>query len=247
MWQRVLGEFLGTLVLVLLGNGANYSVSGKRFFANQSGKWIIVVFGWALAVLAGIIVAQSFNSPAHLNPAISIYSSISTKDYEPIVYIPFQFLGAISAQIVLNFINWKHICETDLVDVRSAHCTAPAFSNKKDKATIFNFSYELIGTIILIAIVWSLSNGTNLIELSKFSPIFVSLIILSIGISLGSSTGYAINPARDLGPRFVYFVFEKTILKSRKAEWIGANFSYGWIPALSPAFAGAIMGSFALI
>ncbi|WP_117275091.1 MIP/aquaporin family protein [Mycoplasmopsis edwardii] len=244
-----LSEFLGTLLLVLLGNGVVYSVSAKRMFANQPGKWVVIALAWGLAVFVGVVVASSLGGPAHLNPAVTVFSLISGKFANPseLAYIPLQILGAMTAQIILNFINWKHIGETDLASVRGAHATGPAFSNKKEKATIFNFSYELVGTLVLVGVIFAFGKGGNKEALSHLGPLPVTLLVMSIGMSLGSSTGYAINPARDLGPRIVYFAMEKLLLTARKEEHVGGNFEYGWVPAVAPLLGGAIIGALALI
>ncbi|MBN3534820.1 MIP/aquaporin family protein [Mycoplasma procyoni] len=244
MHLDVLSEFLGTLVLILLGNGVVYSVSANKMFANQPGKWIVIILGWGLAVFSGVIVSLSLGGSAHLNPAVSIFAAIKDKDAFVLSYIPVQFLGAIAAQIILDFINWKHIKETELATVRGAHCTGPAFGNK-EKGTIFNFSYELVGTLLLLGLILAFGKGAN--KLDALGPIPVTFVVIAVGASLGSSTGYAINPARDLGPRIVYFLAEKTVLKSRKEEHVGANWSYSWIPVVAPSVAGAIIGGFGLI
>ncbi|MGZ9454172.1 MIP/aquaporin family protein [Mycoplasma sp. AC157] len=244
----ILSEFLGTLVLILLGNGVGYSVSMKRMFANQSGKWIVIILGWGLAVFTGVIVSLSLGGSAHLNPAVTFFVAVSSKLSDPLIltYIPVQILGAMTGQMLLNFINWKHIQETDLATLRGVHCTGPAFANK-EKATIFNFSYELVGTLLLVGLVLAFGKGGNKIGLASLGPVPVTLIVVAIGASLGSSTGYAINPARDLGPRMVYALMEKTLLANRKSEHVGGNWSYSWIPVVAPSLAGAIIGALALI
>ncbi|MCU9934263.1 aquaporin [Mycoplasmopsis felis] len=94
----ILSEFLGTLVLILLGNGVVYSVSGKRMFGNQPGKWVVIILGWGLAVFAGVIVSQSLGGSAHLNPAVTVFDLVSSKFNDPLklVYIPVQLLGAMA-------------------------------------------------------------------------------------------------------------------------------------------------------
>ncbi|WAM10458.1 aquaporin family protein [Mycoplasmopsis cynos] len=224
-------ELVGTLFLVLLGNGVVFSVSHKRMFANQPGKWIVIALGWGFAVLAGVVVGAAMGGPAHLNPAVTIFALVSDKFAHPewLGFIVMQFIGAILAQIILDFINWKHIQETDLASVRGSHCTGPAFSNKEG-GTIFNFSYELVGTLVLVGVILAVKK-TNF---QNITGIIVTMIVMSIGLSIGASTGYAINPARDLGPRMLYWFMEKTFLRSREKEHIGANFGYGWIPVIAP-------------
>ncbi|TDV24390.1 glycerol uptake facilitator protein [Mycoplasmopsis mustelae] len=243
-WLMVLSEFLGTMVLIILGNGVNYSVSARRMFANQSGKWIVIIFGWGIAVFCGVIVSLALGGEAHLNPAVTLFKTISSKNPAYLIWIIFQIFGAMFGQIVLNFINWKHIQETELAIIRSAHCTGPAFNNK-EKSTIFNFSYELVGTLMLVGVILAFGKGLN--NLGSLGPLPVTLLVVGIGASLGASTGYAINPARDFGPRVVYTLMEKFLLKSRKSEHITGNWSYSWVPVLAPSTAGIIIGLFGLI
>ncbi len=254
----LLGEFLGTLLIILIGNGVVYSTSHVKMFANQSGKWVLISLAWGLGVFTGAIVAQAFESGAQLNPAVSIYQSIHMLDATQLIYIPMQFLGAIFGQLILNFINYKHIIETansDVYATRSAHCTNPAFDNKKDKVAIYNFSYELVGTFVLLLAIYAIellpfhssSNSTEEIITGSFGPIPVSLVIMAIGMSLGSSTGYAINPARDLGPRIVYAVQRNYFSKKSQSTLIDANWSYSWVPVVAPIIASCIMGGLSRI
>lgn len=246
-FKLLLSELVGTLILVMLGNGVVYSVSGKRMFANQPGKWIVIALGWGLAVLVGVITAKAISpdAVAHLNPAVTFFGAMSGKNAFLLAAIPMQFIGAILGQIVLDFINWKHIQESDLGTVRGSHCTGPAFANK-EKATIFNFSYELVGTLMLVGILLALGKNGNATDYATWGAMPVALLVMAIGVSLGSSTGYAINPARDLGPRLVYFVLERTLLAKRKDEWVGANWGYSWVPVIAPSVAGVIMGGISL-
>ncbi|WGI37042.1 MIP/aquaporin family protein [Mesomycoplasma lagogenitalium] len=245
--DQFLPEFLGTLILVFFANGVGYSTSAQKMFASSSSsKWLLISFTCGFGLFIAIIIAYSLNGVAHLNPAISIYFSIYQKQPLFLLLIIFQFLGAFSAQIILNFINWKHIQVTDLVSIRNSHCTFPAFANK-EKATIFNFSYELIATMMLIGFLLASERGINKQILSGLGPIPVSILVVVIGMAIGSSTGFALNPARDLGPRIIYRLMELTILKKRKDQHIGANWSYSWIPTLAPTMAGIIIGLFALI
>lgn len=236
-----LAEFLGTATLILLGNGVNYSVNATKMFANQSGKWIVIALGWALGVLLGIIVSNGITSAsvAHLNPAVSIFFAISEKKAELLALIPFEILGAIFGQMILNTINWPHIKETKAEVIASCHHTGPAYQ----KSYVTNFLYEFVGTIVLLGTIFLLKKS-----FPTMGPVIVALIVLSIGLSLGSSTGYAINPARDFGPRLVYFMFATLILKKRKEFATVGNwkdilgFNYAWNPIIAPSLAGLILG-----
>lgn len=249
MELRILSEFLGTMVLILLGNGVVASVSFKKMFANQEGRWVAIAFAWGFAVMMGVIVSASLGGSGHLNPAVSLYSLIAAKGDnagEMFAYMGVQFAGAMVGQIILDIINFKHIKETDAGSVLGAHATGPAYHNFKEKGVFNNFAYELVGTLVLIGVIHALSKGGNVASGSfgalGFLP--VTFLIVAIGLSLGSSTGYAINPARDLGPRLVYFVFVRFILRDKEAT---INWNYSWVPVVAPLVAGAIVGGLALI
>lgn len=247
-WINALGEMLGTLVLVLLGNGVCYATSHSKMFANQPGKWILIAIGWGLAVYAGVIVALSLGGPGHLNPAVSVYASINNHDAKLLMFILFQFIGAMLAQLVLNIINWKFIIETAKTDdkaFRGAHCCNPVYDNFKDKALAYNFLYEFIACGLLLTIVLATGIKNETPNLSH--PIQVSFIIMAIGISLGSATGYAINPARDLGPRIMYQLFRPFVEKKANVKLIDANWSYSWVPVIAPLIAGTVIGAFSLL
>lgn len=239
----IFSEFLGTMVLIFLGNGVVASVSFKRMFANQSGKWIVIAMAWGLAVMCGVFVSTSMGGSAHLNPAVSIMVLISSKGVDFtfvrfVLYIIAQFAGAMIAQVILNFLNWKHIKETELSTVRGAHCTAPAYENfGTDKAIIHNLGYEYFGTLVLCGVIVAFGGRYN----TSLGVLPVTLLVISIGLSLGSSTGYAINPARDLGPRIVYFIMTKTLIKTNQSG-VSANWSYSWVPVVAPLAAGMTVG-----
>lgn len=258
----VLSEFLGTLVLILFGNGVVASVNLKRMFANQNGgKWILIVFAWGFGVLFGILTSKSLNGNAHLNPAVStmfvVSGNINVQTY--FMYFFAQIAGAIVAQIVVDFINWKHFKESELSMVRSCHCTKPAFSNfKKDKAVVFNFAYEFVGTMLLLGLIIVIGVLTKAKIFGTQNNFFsngmgVTWLVVVIGMSFGVSTGYAINPARDLGPRIVYvftgMFLNKSYAKLKKfaIDWENVDLSYAWLPVCAPVFAGVVAGGFNMI
>lgn len=251
-WMHAIGELLGTMILIIIGNGVCFSVSHSKMFANQPGKWIVITLAWGLAVFSGVLVAGGLNAPGHLNPAVSIYDAISSKKALPLGFIPFQFVGAMIGQGILDFINWKFIIATapeDKAATRSAHATTPAFGNVKDKATIFNFSYELVGTLVLLTLIFVIGRGLNdgTATIKGLSPLPVALVIMALGMSLGSATGYALNPARDLGPRIVYWLIKPLIEKRTNVQLVRVNWEYSWVPVIAPCLAGVIIGSFALL
>lgn len=240
---KALGEMLGTFILVLLGNGVCFSVNHRKMFANQPGKWIAIAIGWATAVFVGAMAASAIDAPGHLNPAVSVFYAFS--DVNVLVYIPFQFIGAMLAQVVLYLINWNFIkdeatsVDGDKAATRGATCTNPAFDGKNGYAT--NFAYEFIATGILVMILFIMGlEGKGLKPDSTPGVIaIVSTSVLAIGMSLGSATGFAINPARDLGPRIIYQGLKMT--KTGKSL-VSANWQYSWVPVFAPLFAGLFFG-----
>ncbi len=272
----LLSEFLGTALLILLGNGVCAATSYSKMFANKSGKWICIAFGWGLAVFLGALLGTSLGGPGHLNPAVTIMDVISTagKSTIPdtsfyyhgskalnvslqgsfaitfILFLIMQMAGAMFGQMVINFMNTKFIkdSENDIFTLRGAHCTAPAYSNKEDKATIYNFTYEFVGTLVLVGLILAFghSNVTGGVSLGAVSGIPVTFLIISIGLSLGSATGYAINPVRDLGPRIIFATMIKK-MRRESYEIDAANWGYAWVPVVAPMLAGVVIGLFGLI
>ncbi|MDE5841407.1 MAG: aquaporin family protein [Malacoplasma sp.] len=285
-WLALFSEFIGTAILILLGNGVCAATSLKRMNANQSGKWIVIAMGWGFAVFVAATVSAAMGGGGWLNPAVLIMQSIgASKELGGVflmgvvafqttntaavitltffIVLIFELLGAIFGQIVLNFINFKFLKdkENDLLTIRGSHCTAPAYKNKEERAAIFNFSYEFMGTLILLAAILAFSksplqagipglDGTvasgSSIALGSLSNLAVTFVIMSIGLSLGSATGYAINPARDLMPRIVFASFVNIFRKEDKVANI-ADWGYSWVPVAGPMAAGVIIGLFSLI
>ena len=279
-WIAAFSEFVGTALLILLGNGVCAATSYKKMFANQSGKWICIALGWAFAVFLGATVSSAMGGLGHLNPAVTIFDNISATKLDItnaglyasknlyyiasqgfnlgldavialtfFVFLGFQLTGAMFGQLVLNFLNHKFIKDTenDLLTIRGAHCTAPAYSNKQERATLYNFSYELIGTLVLVGVILALGHKRlSMPNAGALATIPVTFLIASIGLSLGSSTGYAINPVRDLGPRLIFVL---TVAKTRRDSYEKGmgNFGYGWVPVVAPMVAGVIMGLLSLI
>lgn len=246
-WQQALGELIGSMILIIFANGVGFSTTHSKMFANSGGRWILVAFGCGFAVFIAVIIAQAFKALGMINPAVAIYESIKSKNPLILGFIPFQLVGAIIGQCVLDLMNWKFILVTakeNNVATLNSHCTNPAISNK-DKATFFNFMYEFVGTAILISVIFVLSILNNQ---NKILDVFwISITVVAIGISLGSATGYAINPARDLGPRIVYQIIKPLIDKKTNATLASANWSYSWVPIFAPSIASCFIGLFTLI
>lgn len=275
-WLAMFSEFIGTAILVLLGNGVCAATSLKKMFANQSGKWVLIALGWGFAVFVAATVSAAMGGGGFLNPAVLIMQAIgSSKEVSGVfelgvlatgsgkdavialtffVVLVFELLGAIFGQIILDFINFKFLKdkENDLLTIKGSHCTGPAY---REKAAVFNFSYEFIGTLILLAAILAFSKlpagssgdvESGGFSLGALSNLAVTFVIMSIGISLGSATGYAINPARDLMPRIVFTWFVALFRKEDKTANI-ADWGYSWVPVAGPMAAGVVIGLFALI
>jgi glycerol uptake facilitator protein len=228
------GEFLGTLVLVLLGNGVNAAVTLKKTYAENSG-WIVIATGWGLAVLCGVLVAQAFGSSgAHLNPAVTIAAAVNSGDDSQLgFYWSAQLLGAMcgSALMVLHYgPHWSHT--PDPAAKLGVFCTAPAVKN-----TPFNLLSEIIGTMVLIVVAGAIgSHGVSVTgPAPALAPWLVSSLVWSIGLSLGATTGYAINPARDFGPRLVHAILP---IPGKG----GSNWAYAPVPIVGPLIGGALGG-----
>lgn len=228
------GEFMGTLVLILLGNGVVAGVLLKRSKAENSG-WMVIATGWAFAVLCGVFTAVLCGSPdAHLNPAITIAMAVQSHDFSKVaIYVPAQMLGAFTGATLVWLHYFPHWEITEDADAkRATFCTAPAIRNP-----IANFLSEVIGTALLVLVVGAMTSKLVLSTgpAAGFSPYLVGCLVWSIGLSLGGTTGYAINPARDLGPRIAHAALP--IAGKGDSDW-----GYAWIPVLGPCTGGILAG-----
>jgi len=228
------GEFMGTLVLVLLGDGVCAGVTLSKSYAEKAG-WMVITTGWALAVLCGVLVAQAFGSAgAHINPAITLAFAVSSGDYSQVlVYWSAQILGAMcgATLVALHYApHWK--LTPDPVAKLSVFCTKPAVSSPL--ANIFS---EMVGTAVLVVVVGAIfshgvaANGPA----PGLGQWLVASLVWGIGLSLGGTTGYAINPARDLGPRIVHALLP---IPGKG----GSNWRYAPIPIIGDLAGGALAG-----
>ncbi|KIL73662.1 MIP/aquaporin family protein [Bacillus badius] len=224
------GELFGTALLIVFGAGVCANVNLKKSFAFASG-WMVIAWGWGLAVAMAVYAVGQF-SGAHLNPAVTLALAFAGDfawgDVAP--YIAAQMIGAIigATVVYLHFLpHWK---ATDDPGAKlGVFATGPAI-----KHTFSNLLSEIIGTFILT--VGILSIGAN--EFTEgLNPFIVGLLIVAIGLSLGGTTGYAINPARDLGPRIAHFLLPI-------AGKGGSNWQYAWIPVVGPLLGGSLGGLF---
>lgn len=222
-----LAEFIGTMLLIVLGNGvvANVLLAKSK---GQNGGWIVITFGWAIAVFVGVYSSATV-SGAHLNPAISIGLAAIGKFEWALVpsYILAQLLGAMTGSFLMWLAYKKHFDEVNDADAMMAiFCTAPAIRN-----TVANLATEIIGTFVLMLGVLFIAAPQN--SLGALDALPVALLVLGIGLSLGGPTGYAINPARDLGPRIIHFILP--IKNKRNSDW-----SYSWVPVVGPVIGALI-------
>jgi glycerol uptake facilitator protein len=237
MRSPLLGEFMGTLVLVLMGCGVNAGVSLKRSKAEGAG-WMVICAGWAFAVLSGIFTALLFGSKdAHLNPAITLAFAISNHDFSRLFsFGAAQLAGAFcgAALVWLFYLpHWKLTLdpETKL----GVFSTSPAVRSYGS-----NFFCEVLATFVLVIVAGSMSSRLVLSTgpAAGLSPLLVSCLIWGIGLGLGGTTGWAINPVRDLGPRLAHAILPV-------AGKGGSDWAYAWVPVLGP-LAGAAAAGFVL-
>lgn len=226
-----LGELIGTLVLLLLGNGVVANVVLKQTKGESSG-WIVITAGWSFAVTIGIFVAKAFGSlDAHLNPAVTVAFAVATGDYSHVLpYCVAQLTGAfLGASLVwLQYLpHWS--ATPDPADKLACFGTSPAI-----RRPLANLLSEALATLVLILGLAGISSK-HLGELAiGVGPYLVGVLIWSIGLSLGGATGYAISPARDLGPRLAHALLP--ISGKGSSDW-----SYAWVPIVGPLL-GAVLG-----
>ena len=222
-----LGEVIGTAMLIVLGNGVVANVLLNKSKGQNSG-WIVIVFGWSMAVFVGVYMSAAA-SGAHINPAVTLafaWLGKITWDLVP-AYIAAQVLGAMAGQLFVYIAYRPHYTATENTDLKMAtFCTSPAI-----RSPFNNLFTEIIGTFILILGVLFIASPQS--SLGALDALPVALLVLGIGLSLGGPTGYAINPARDLGPRIMHFILP--MKNKRDSDW-----SYSWIPVVGP-----IIGSIA--
>jgi glycerol uptake facilitator protein len=231
-----LGEFAGTLVLILLGDGVCANVTLARSKAQGAG-WIAVTAGWCFAVMAGIFTAVACGSnDAYLNPAVTLGFAIASGDYSKIPsYFTAELLGAFcgAALVWLHFLpHWKGT--PDQASKLGVFCTSPAIRH-----TVGNLLSEIIGTLVLVFVAGAIVSkavGSPAALPAGLGAYLVACLIWGIGLGLGGTTGYAINPARDLGPRLAHALLPI-------AGKGGSDWPYSPIPVLGPLIGGGIAGA----
>jgi glycerol uptake facilitator protein len=234
MHSAMLGEFMGTMMLILLGDGVVAGVLLKRSKAENAG-WMVITAGWAFAVLCGIFTAILFGSKdAHINPAITLAFAISNHDFTKLVpYAVAQVAGAFcgAALVWLLYLPHWRITE-DPGAKRGVFCTAPAIRNYP--ANLFS---EFLATFVLVIVAGAMTSKLVFSEgaAAGLSPYLISCLVWGIGLSLGGTTGYAINPARDLGPRLAHAALP--IAGKTDSDW-----SYAWVPVVGPLLGAGAAG-----
>ncbi|MFT4831041.1 MAG: glycerol uptake facilitator protein [Psychroserpens sp.] len=231
-----IAEIIGTALLILLGGGVVANVVLNKTAGNNSG-WIVITTGWALAVYIGVVVSAPY-SGAHLNPAVSIGLAFAGKfDWESVpLFILAQFIGAMIGSFLVWAVYRNHFNATDNGDAKKAvFCTSPAIRHYST-----NLISEIVGTFVLIFTILyftdaSISDSETAVGLGSVGAIPVAFLVWAIGLSLGGTTGYAINPARDLGPRIVHALLP---IKNKS----GNDWEYAWIPVLGPII-GSLVAS----
>ena len=231
-----LAEFIGTTILMLLGVGVNANTSLKNTIGGENSNWVLVSMGWGLSVFVAVFITGQF-SGAHLNPAVTIGLATIGKFSWSLVptYIFIQLLGAIFGSWLAYLVYIDHYRLTDNEDtVRGSFCTGPAIKNYKN-----NFFSEIIATFILVFGIFYIVEPNLEIQgevvnfgLGALDALPVGILVWVIGMTLGGTTGFAINPARDFGPRLVYSLLPR---KNKNADW-----PYSWVPVFGP-FSGAIL------
>ena len=234
MEKRLIGEFMGTLVLVLFGNGVNANVLLKRSAGENSG-WIVIATGWAFAVMAGVFTALACGSPdAHINPAVTLGFGIVSGDFSKLVpYWLAQVLGAIAGAVLVwlhYFPHWSVTPEADRK--RACFCTTPPIRN-----TGANLLSEALGTFVLVLVIASIFSKAVAASgpAAALGPFLVGAVVWAIGLSLGGTTCFAVNPARDLGPRIAHSILP--IPGKGDSDW-----GYAMVPVLGALVGGALAG-----
>ncbi|WOO89526.1 MIP/aquaporin family protein [Mollicutes bacterium LVI A0078] len=215
--QMIFAEFVGTFVLILIGTGTCAAVTLDKSPAKDSG-WLFITFGWGFAVLSGALITIPI-SGGHLNPAVS-FAFLLMGDLSIGLFIGFviaQILGAILGAFMVYQLYYDYFQQNEDGDLVGIFATGPTIENIPR-----NYLSEIMGTFLLVLFILGTTLYTDL------APVFVPLVVVAIGISLGNITGYAINPARDLGPRIMYHLFVKHPNKG------SSNFGYQHVPVFGP-------------
>ena len=226
LWTKCVFEFIGTLVLVLMGDGVCAATTLERSKAKGAG-WIVITLAWGFAVMAGVFIAGPY-SGAHLNPAVSLGLAVAgTFPWNEVLpYCVAQMLGGfVGAGLVYLYYKDHYKASTGNPDgILGTFCTMPAIDHKP--ANLFS---EILATCVLVFLILAIGTQANTpaVGLGSIGAFPVTAIIMSIGMSLGGTTGYALNPARDLGPRCIHALIP--LEGKRDSGW-----GYSWVPVVGP-------------
>ena len=229
-----LGELIGTALLILLGNGVVANVVLNKTKGNDSG-WIVITFGWAIAVFVGVFTVAAV-SGAHINPAVTLGFAVAGSF--PWADVPIYLLGQFLGAGIGAFLVWLHYKDhfaatDDKAGQLGCFSTGPAIANRTN-----NLISEIIGTFVLVFAVFYIAGaevGGEPASLGALDALPVAFVVLGIGLSLGGTTGYAINPARDLGPRIMHAILP--IPNKGDSDW-----GYAWILVVGPVIGGTLAG-----
>jgi glycerol uptake facilitator protein len=225
----LIAEFIGTAIILIFGSGVVANVVLNKTNGNNSG-WIVVTFGWAIGVYTGVLISAKY-SGAHLNPAITLALAAVGK-FETSMIIPYitaQLLGAMTGSLIVYFAYYNHFkATTNAAVLKSIFCTSPSI-----RSYFNNMITEATGTFVLtLAVLYMAAPDVGLGALNALP---VALVVLGLGLSMGGPTGYAINPARDLGPRIVHALLP---IKPKA----GFDLDYAWVPIVGPIL-GALLAA----
>ena len=248
-----IGELLGTAILVILGNGVVATAILKNSKGNKNSSWVMISVGWASAIFVAVMITKALGAPGYINPAVAIGDVIAdanSSDYDgglkALFSIPVSLVGAMLGQAFLYVVFLDaYKLEEDHGLVLATHSTGPLIRNYRN-----NFLTELFATLIFVGAIFSIGlvegkglgddkELTKQIALTGLQTLSIAFILLAVGISLGGPTGYALNPARDLGPRIVHHL---RYGKTRSSDW-----AYSWVPVFGPLAGGALAGIIKLL
>jgi glycerol uptake facilitator protein len=232
--NQFFAEFFGTAMIMVFGSGVVSNVLLNKTKGNNSG-WIVISFGWAVGVFTGVLIAADV-SGAHLNPAVTLALVIAGKFSVSLMplYISAQLLGAMFGSGLAWLAYKKHFDATEDANAKLAvFCTGPNI-----RSYWYNIATEIIGTYVLALAVLFMAEPDK--GLGALNALPVAIVVLGIGLALGGPTGYAINPARDLGPRIMHFILP--IKNKRDSDW-----KYSWVPILGPMVGASLAAVMFLI
>lgn len=236
MHGPVFGEFLGTMILILFGDGVVANCLLKKS-KGENGGWIVITAGWGFAVLCGILVSLGVGGVAHLNPAVTVALAVSSGDFSNVVpYIAAQIGGAILGALLVWLVYLPHWKETEDKGAKlGIFCTGPAIRNIPA-----NLLCEFLTTVFALLLVGFAIGSKGVAPsglMPGYGPYLWGMLVWAIGLSLGGPTGYAINPARDLGPRIAHQILP--IAGKGSSDW-----GYALVPIVAPLAGGVVGGLF---